>query len=758
MGNRYGIFVLVLALIFGAQTFATSSLAPPPNIRITNIPQLNNEEQVFICPTDSNIIIANWRDFRLGKRQVGIGRSTDGGLTWTDSLISVVNQVFFGDSKQSDPTMTVDRLGNFYMSVLDWDAFGFTNGSYIAFYKSTDKGVSWTGPVLHLSEINTEVFEDKQFITTDRTNGVHDGNLYCAWARFNSNPGSGPNRMAFVRSIDGGASFEDTIIVAPPQTSTGCGPSGISAGQFPIPVVTSNGDVHVLWAGWSLDSGITCSGFQAIKHVVSTDGGQTFSTEYIVEPVFGWMTATNGTNTYPQPAASADISGGPFDGNIYVAFTDIGPGDDFRSDVDFVRSVNNGLGWPDRIQINDDPNSNLNESYHPWLIVNEEGVIIVVFYDTRFDPPNYLLFDLMAAYSFDGGETFTTNHRISSVSSSTADLKKSTAFDPIEINKPESNTPVLSSSRAGLIGEYIGVTAFHDKINAVWTDSRDGNSEVYTANWYLPVLEPRLISPPDSLYTHFDPGYRWATAWKSDQDKYRLEFSMDPNFLTGLETISLDTNFYFQVIDIWIDTFFTVYWRVKAFTSSGSDSSEYSATRMITYDQYPPDKTTLISPPDGHITNDSLLLFDWSEVTTPGTPIVYDLYLSTDNSFPVGPNTTIYSDLNESEFLPPSPIQTDTTTFWRVVTRDRADNFSTSVTFSLTHTNFFCGDANNDGSETSNILDLTFIVDYIFRGGPLPEILAAADLDGSGGNPNIIDLTTLVDFIFRGGAQPTCSP
>ena len=72
MGNRYGMFVLVLALIFGAQTFATSSLAPPPNIRITNIPQLNNEEQVFICPTDSNIIIANWRDFRNGYRQVGI--------------------------------------------------------------------------------------------------------------------------------------------------------------------------------------------------------------------------------------------------------------------------------------------------------------------------------------------------------------------------------------------------------------------------------------------------------------------------------------------------------------------------------------------------------------------------------------------------------------------------------------------------------------------------------------------------------------
>ena len=28
--------------------------------------QLQNEEQVFYCPTDENILIATWRDFRLG--------------------------------------------------------------------------------------------------------------------------------------------------------------------------------------------------------------------------------------------------------------------------------------------------------------------------------------------------------------------------------------------------------------------------------------------------------------------------------------------------------------------------------------------------------------------------------------------------------------------------------------------------------------------------------------------------------------------
>ncbi len=48
---------------------------------------------------------------------------------------------------------------------------------------------------------------------------------------------------------------------------------------------------------------------------------------------------------------------------------------------------------------------------------------------------------------------------------------------------------------AGLLGEYISVTGFYDKMVAVWTDSRDGNSEVYSANWYLPMLEPKLLLP-----------------------------------------------------------------------------------------------------------------------------------------------------------------------------------------------------------------------------------------------------------------------
>ena len=65
------------------------------------------------------------------------------------------------------------------------------------------------------------------------------------------------------------------------------------------------------------------------------------------------------------------------------------------------------------------------------------------------------------------------------------------------------------------------------------------------------------------------------------------------------------------------------------------------------------------------------------------------------------------------------------------------------------------GDVNGDGDD-ANIIDLTFTVDYIFRGshdpGPCPEE-GDVNADASDG-PDILDLTFLVDKIFRGGIDP----
>ena len=63
------------------------------------------------------------------------------------------------------------------------------------------------------------------------------------------------------------------------------------------------------------------------------------------------------------------------------------------------------------------------------------------------------------------------------------------------------------------------------------------------------------------------------------------------------------------------------------------------------------------------------------------------------------------------------------------------------------------GDLNTDGKD-ADIVDLTFIIDRIYRGGPLPTCAGEGDVNADGSPTDVVDLTYLVDFIFRGGPPP----
>jgi len=63
------------------------------------------------------------------------------------------------------------------------------------------------------------------------------------------------------------------------------------------------------------------------------------------------------------------------------------------------------------------------------------------------------------------------------------------------------------------------------------------------------------------------------------------------------------------------------------------------------------------------------------------------------------------------------------------------------------------GDVDDNGGV--NVADLTYLVDYMFFGGPAPCVLNAADVNGDCGI-NIADLTYLVDYLFLSGPVPVC--
>lgn len=68
---------------------------------------------------------------------------------------------------------------------------------------------------------------------------------------------------------------------------------------------------------------------------------------------------------------------------------------------------------------------------------------------------------------------------------------------------------------------------------------------------------------------------------------------------------------------------------------------------------------------------------------------------------------------------------------------------------------FVCGDVNNDGS-FQGVIELNYLVNYIFRSGPVPPDLRPADLDGNPGFQSLLELNYLVNFIFRSGSPVSC--
>lgn len=67
------------------------------------------------------------------------------------------------------------------------------------------------------------------------------------------------------------------------------------------------------------------------------------------------------------------------------------------------------------------------------------------------------------------------------------------------------------------------------------------------------------------------------------------------------------------------------------------------------------------------------------------------------------------------------------------------------------------GDFNGDGNNATT-LDLDYLVDDMFRGGPASPCPEEADINNDGRISTILDLTFLIDLIYRGGAAPDSCP
>ncbi len=100
-----------------------------------------------------------------------------------------------------------------------------------------------------------------------------------------------------------------------------------------------------------------------------------------------------------------------------------------------------------------------------------------------------------------------------------------------------------------------------------------------------------------------------------------------------------------------------------------------------------------------------------------------------------------------------TPVDTGTFTFDVEVT-DAVGSLDQATLNLYLNPAWICADVNHNG-EGPNVEDLTYLVDFLFRGGDPPPIMDAADIDGAI-DVNVSDLTYLVSFLFANGNDPAC--
>ena len=75
------------------------------------------------------------------------------------------------------------------------------------------------------------------------------------------------------------------------------------------------------------------------------------------------------------------------------------------------------------------------------------------------------------------------------------------------------------------------------------------------------------------------------------------------------------------------------------------------------------------------------------------------------------------------------------------------------MTVDMNPAQFICGDT--DSSGVVNILDVMYIITFLYKSGPDPKPMESADVDNRPGI-NILDATYIVDYLYKNGPDPDC--
>jgi hypothetical protein len=477
-----------------------------------------------------------------------VSRSTNGGFTWSRPCVPINGASTTDDvaacGGPGDPRQPGDGVVTFQRENEATPPFGNAANFSVTFHDKEFIGAGprpeGVSPTCFAPETKTPIPAGAagcpaSLIGPDR--------VYVTWTRF-TNPTGAPgfitdSKIQISYSDDRGRSWspERTINGSAPFCSFAfAGGTQCDDNQFSVPTV--NPTTGHLWVAFENFNTADENQWLVVR---SNDGGVTFTGPYFVTTAYdvnlrlkpdcvargaGRVHLTNSCFRIPYTGAIvADKRGGAFADDLYLVMEDNrnGTRESTNTDVFFFKSLDGGASWVGPTRVNDDASSSPanrdcgrggqpacpagvhtgNDQFWPWIDVNKQGHMAIVFKDRRLDtdsiahewptsrarPGNYLVW------------TWGANCRITSSNASSCVAPAAGVIpqpggpvNPAPTDIPPGAGPTYTgpwrnygvssvpsnydySFRAGIFaGDYESVALDENRVYTLMTDARNGRS------------------------------------------------------------------------------------------------------------------------------------------------------------------------------------------------------------------------------------------------------------------------------------------
>jgi len=318
----------------------------------------------------------------------------------------------------------------------------------------------------------------------------------------------------------------------------------------------------------------------------------------------------------------------------------------------------------------------------------------------------------------------------------------SDAVDTLTLSGPGIPVPVKGVSPLSVEAKiYVGSSGTY---NYVYTVSDRWLTDSDTATYQVTINTAPIVAAPDSSKIFCGPDtirFRVTATDPNVGDTLTLSGPGIPTPIKGLSPLSANIKIYISATG----TYSYIYNVTDKCGAIDDDTATYAVTINTL-----PGAFSLLTPVDSSLFVPFLTAnFNWADAVDPdtGTSLKYTLYVSTSLNFHPD-STAIHSNLSVSQYN--DTLMNPARYWWKAKVSDNCGSVWSTQTWTLLAAKR--GDANGDKALT--VSDVVYIINYLFKGGPLPipeQIVGDASCDGK---VTVSDVVYLINYLFKGGPPP----